>query len=79
MILAAAWNKLVIQLCTGISSHENPTKKSFANPKTTCDYVVGQTQIDKIRFVANKLEDFCRFLKHIAKRGLLPFLQLYAD
>jgi hypothetical protein len=33
-------------------------KKSFANSKTTCDYVVVQNQIDKIRFVANKLEDF---------------------
>jgi hypothetical protein len=62
MILAAAWNKLVIQLCTRHTSHENPIKKSFANPKTTCDYVVGHTQIDNIRFVTNKLEEFCCFL-----------------
>ena len=50
-----------------------PNKKSFANPKTTCDYVVGQTQIGKIRFVANKLEDFCCFLKHLAISVQLPF------
>jgi len=37
-------------------------------------YVVGQTQIDYIRCVANKLEDFfCCFIKHLSISGQLSF------
>jgi hypothetical protein len=78
MILAAAWNKLVIQLCTRHTSHENPIKRALLIQRRHVITSLVKPK-DKNRLVAHKLKDFCCFIKHLAKRGYCLFLQMCVD